>query len=90
MKSTNCRSAAGPMVLGVDLSGSWAMSAAAAYWPETGRLQGICAFGEEPDLKARGERDSVAGLYLQMADRGELIVTPGRLVNIGELAPHGH
>ena len=77
--------AKGPMVLGVDLSGSWAMSAAAAYWPETGRLQGICAFPSDPDLKARGSRDSVADLYLRMADRGELIITEGRNVDVGQL-----
>ena len=34
----------GPMVLGVDLSSGYAMSAAAAYWPATGRLEAISAF----------------------------------------------
>ena len=77
--------ASGPMVLGVDLSSGYAMSAAAAYWPETGRLQGLCAFPSEPGLKERGERDSVADLYQRMADRQELIVTEGRTVNVGQL-----
>ena len=49
----------GPMVLGVDLSSGYAMSAAAAYWPETGRLQGICAFPSEPGLRERGTFDGV-------------------------------
>ena len=73
------------MVLGVDLSSGYAMSAAAAYWPATGRLQGLCAFPSEPGLKERGERDSVADLYQRMADRQELIVTEGRTVNVGQL-----
>ena len=73
------------MVLGVDLSSGYAMSAAAAYWPETGRLQGICAFPEEPGLKARGEADGVGSLYEQMATRAELLTTTGRTVNIGNL-----
>ena len=75
----------GPMVLGVDLSSGYAMSAAAAYWPETGRLQGICAFPSEPGLRERGTFDGVGGLYRQMAERQELIVTSGRTVNIEEL-----
>ena len=33
----------GPMVLGVDLSSGYAMTAAVGYWPETGRLEGFCA-----------------------------------------------
>ena len=48
-------------------------------------MQGICAFPADPDLKARGERDSVADLYLRMVDRQELIVTEGRTVNVGTL-----
>ena len=75
---------AGPMVLGVDLSSGYAMSAAVAYWPETQRLQGICAFPSEPTLSQRGENDGVGSLYEQMAERGELIVTDGRTVNVGE------
>src|SRR6056297_1616622 len=34
----------GPCVLGVDLGGSRSMSAAAFYWPETGRLEAIGTF----------------------------------------------
>ena len=74
----------GPMVLGVDLSSGYAMTAAGAYWPETGRLEGLCAFPSEPDLKARGVRDGVADLYEKMAARNELVVTTGRTVNVGE------
>ena len=48
------------------------MTAAAAYWPQTGRLEVWGAFGGEPDLQARGRADNVGGLYVTMADRGEL------------------
>ena len=75
----------GPMVLGVDLSSGYAMSAAAAYWPATGRLEAICAFPDFPDLHKRGENDGVGDLYEQMAKRNELITTPGRTVDIGWL-----
>ena len=76
--------AAGPMVLGVDLSSGYAMSAAVAYWPETLRMEGLCAFPSEPGLKARGDADGVGGLYERMASRGELTVTNGRTVNVAE------
>ena len=75
---------AGPMILGVDLSSGYAMSAAVAYWPETQRLEGLCAFPSEPGLKARGDADGVGGLYERMASRGELLVTDGRTVNVAE------
>ena len=74
----------GPMILGVDLSSGYAMSAAVAYWPETQRMEGICAFPSEPGLKARGDADGVGGLYERMASRGELMVTDGRTVNVAE------
>ena len=72
----------GPMVLGVDLSGGHAMSAFAGYWPETGRLEVIAAFPEARGLKARGEYDGVGSLYEVMAQRGELIETPGHTVDV--------
>ena len=74
----------GPMILGVDLSSGYAMSAAVAYWPETLRMEGLCAFPAEPGLKARGDADGVGGLYERMASRGELIVTHGRTVDVAE------
>jgi len=76
----------GPMILGVDLSSGFAMSAAAAYWPETGRLQFICAFPDIPDLKTRGENDGVGDLYIQMFQRHELIISPNsRTVDVDML-----
>ena len=75
----------GPYVLGVDLGSSAAMSACAAYWPATGLLQVLAAFPADPDLDARGAKDGVAGLYRRMFDRGELTLSPGRTVDVGEL-----
>ena len=72
--------AAGPYALGLDLGGAAAMSAAAGYWPRTGRLDALAMFAGEPNLARRGTHDAVGGLYQTMADRGELIVTPGRVV----------
>ena len=70
------------MVLGADLSGGHAMAAFAGYWPETGRFEAMAAFPDTPSLKARGEYDGVGSLYEQMAQRGELIVTPGHSVDV--------
>ncbi len=64
---------AGPVVLGVDLGGSRSMSAAALYWPETGRLETLGAFPSKPGLSDRGAADGVSGRYVEMADRGELV-----------------
>lgn len=71
---------AGPYVLGLDLGGSGAMTAGAAFWPVTGRLEALAVVGGIPDLRERGRRDNVAGLYVSMAKAGELVVQPGRRV----------
>lgn len=65
---------AGGCVLGVDLGGSRSMSAAAFYWPDTGRLEAFGAFPAVPSLGDRGASDGVSGRYVEMADRGELAV----------------
>lgn len=63
----------GPVVLGVDLGGSRSMSAAALYWPETGRLETFGAFPTKPGLADRGAADGVSGRYVEMNERGELV-----------------
>ncbi|WP_200907844.1 terminase large subunit domain-containing protein, partial [Gemmobacter sp. LW-1] len=63
---------AGPCVLGVDLGGSRSMSAAAFYWPDTGRLEAVGTFPAFPSLQDRGEADGVSGRYVEMNERGEL------------------
>jgi len=63
----------GPVILGVDLGGSRSMSAAALYWPVTGRLECVGAFPTTPGLADRGASDGVSGRYVEMSDRGELV-----------------
>ena len=75
----------GPCVWGADLGTSAAQSAIASYWPSTGRLECVAAFPTDPGLAERGLRDGVGSLYLSCAERGELIQTPGRAVDLGVL-----
>ncbi|OWJ72519.1 terminase [Haematobacter massiliensis] len=64
----------GSCILGVDLGGSRSMSAAAFYWPETGRLEALGSFPAFPSLADRGASDGVSGRYQEMQERGELSV----------------
>lgn len=50
------------------------MSAAAFYWPETGRLEALGTFPATPSLADRGAADGVSDRYCQMQERGELSV----------------
>eukprot|EP00903_Cladosiphon_okamuranus_P002609 g2607.t1 len=63
----------GQVVIGVDIGGSAAMTAAAFYWPLTGRLETVAAFPSVPSLADRGASDGVSDRYIQMKSRGELI-----------------
>lgn len=76
---------AGDYVMGVDLGTSGAMSALAAYWPETGRLESLAAFPEIPPLLERGQQDGVSTQYEQMHARGELLIAGRRASDVGEL-----
>jgi phage terminase large subunit-like protein len=83
----------GPCILGVDLGGSRSMSAAAFYWPETGRLEAVGTFPAVPSLADRGAADGVSGRYVEMQERGELstmgenTVPPGPwLASLAQLA----
>ncbi|MFN4158607.1 MAG: terminase large subunit domain-containing protein [Gemmobacter sp.] len=64
----------GACILGVDLGGSRSMSAAAFYWPDTGRLEALGTFPAFPTLADRGAADGVSGRYAEMQERGELSV----------------
>jgi phage terminase large subunit-like protein len=64
----------GQCILGIDLGGSRSMSAAALYWPDTGRLEAVGTFPAVPSLGDRGAADGVGGRYVEMNDRGELTV----------------
>ena len=63
--------------LGIDVGLNTSMTAAAAWWPASGRLEVVAAFPEEPSLVRRGERDGVDRLYVEMERRGELKTWPG-------------
>lgn len=64
----------GQVVIGIDLGGSASMSAAAYYWPETGRLECLGTFPSRPSLLHRGQADGVGDRYTEMNKRGELSV----------------
>ena len=73
----------GPVILGLDIGGSDAMTAATAYWVETGAMQGFATFPGSPPLRARGKADAVGSLYEQMERIGDLTVQAGqRTVNV--------
>ena len=72
--------ASGPYVLGADLGGASSMTGAAAYWPDTHRLEAVAWFPGRPSLAERGLADGVGRLYVDLAERGELLTTPGRTV----------
>lgn len=58
------------------------MTALAAVWPRSGRLEAWGAFPAVPDLLARGAADGVGSLYGQMHDRGEVATYPGRVTPV--------
>ena len=70
---------------GIDLGATAAQSAVAAYFPETGALLALAAFPREPDLHARGIRDGVGRLYVECANRRELLTLGNRTVNVADL-----
>ncbi len=76
--------ASGGYVLGADLGTNASMSAAAAYWPASGRLESLAAFPDVPRLAERGANDHVGDLYIRMAEKKELIQAGGRVVDIAE------
>ena len=75
----------GEYVLGLDLGGSTAQSAAAAWWPETGRLEGFVMFPENPNLATRATSDGVGSLYSECVRRGELLIAGDQVSDIGAL-----
>ena len=75
----------GPCVWGIDLGGSAALSAVAAYWPFTFRLDVRAAAGADPDPGMRGSRDGVGDLYLRAVRAGHLRIDEGRVPNVERL-----
>ena len=72
----------GPCVVGVDLGGSSSLTALAAFWPHTGRLEVRAAVGDNPPLLERSRADGMGGLYVDMERRGELRTYPGRVTPV--------
>ena len=72
-------------VLGLDLGGSTAQSAAAAWWPKTGRLEGFAVFPENPPLATRATNDGAGNLYAECHRLGELLLAGDQVSDIGEL-----
>lgn len=72
----------GEMVIGIDLGGSASMTAAAFYWPETGRLECRGTFPSKPSLADRGAADGVSGRYVEMQARGELATLGDKTVPV--------
>ena len=75
----------GEYVLGLDLGGSTAQSAAAAWWPRTGRLEGFAVFPEQPDLATRATNDGAGNLYAECLRRNELILAGDMVSDFAEL-----
>ena len=75
----------GDYVLGLDLGGSTAQSAAAAWWPKTGALDGFAVFPEHPDLATRATNDGAGNLYAECHRRGELLLAGDQVSDIGVL-----
>jgi phage terminase large subunit-like protein len=74
VKSDDLPPREGQCILGIDLGGSRSMSAAALYWPDTGRLEAVGTFPAVPSLSDRGAADGVGSRYVEMNNRGELTV----------------
>ena len=67
----------GTALVGVDLGGGRAWSAAVAIWP-TGRIEAFAVAPGVPDLEGQEKRDRVpAGLYRQLCGDGLLLVDEG-------------
>ncbi len=73
---------AGQVVIGIDLGGSASMTAAAFYWPDTGRLECLGTFPSRPSLLDRGQNDGVSGRYVEMQDRRELSILGDQTVPV--------
>ena len=68
---------AGRPIVGVDLGGGRAWSAAVAVW-QSGRMEAIACAPGIPDLSAQEQRDNVpAGVYVKLAANGSLTTAQG-------------
>ena len=75
----------GEYVLGLDLGGSTAQSAACAFYPSTGMLTGFAVFPTHPDLATRATSDGAGNLYAECHRRGELLLEGDMVADVAEL-----
>ena len=73
----------GPCFVGVDIGGSSSMTCAAAWFPESKRLELYAAFPANPNLLDRGTADGCGSIYQQAWDRQELELFDGRVTPVG-------
>ena len=64
--------------IGLDAGGATSFTAAAAYWPKTGRLEVFAGIGDNPPLLARSRADGWGDLYVRAWEAGELWTYPQR------------
>ncbi|MDE2937524.1 MAG: hypothetical protein OXR67_01185 [Chloroflexota bacterium] len=74
-----------PYILGLDLGGTAAMTAAAAFQPKSGALDGIAVLPSKPELQLREIEDGVPGLYRRLLTEGSLTLSPGHVVPVEAL-----
>ena len=76
----------GPAIVGIDLGGGRAWSAAVAIW-ESGRVEALAVAPGIPDLSAQERRDNVpSGVYQELYDSGALRVSEGlRVQTVSDL-----
>ena len=68
----------GPCVVGIDAGGSTSFSAAAGYWPESGRLELVALIPGIPSLDTQADRDDAdVSAYDRLVASGSLIVADG-------------
>lgn len=72
----------GDCVLGIDAGEATSATAACAIWPQSGRLETWMGFGDIPEIRKRAKRDNAA--YVEMVERGELKLYPGRVTPVSE------
>ncbi len=69
---------AGPCVAGLDAGGSTSWTAAAGYWPQTGRVEVVALMAGIPGLDAQADRDEAdASAYEKLVASGSLLVAEG-------------
>ncbi len=70
------------VAVGIDLGGSRSMSAIAAIGLRSGIMRVWGAYGDDPPIMQRGIQDGIGARYIEMVERGELFIYPGRVTPV--------